>query len=728
MAAHRTVRTALSLILTLALAVPAFAQAIGDAAPAAVTAAAAADDDGAPIAMRRFALVAGANDGGPDRVLLRFARSDAEAFARVMQDLGAVAPGDTLLLTEPTPDTLRAGFLSLRQMLAAAEASDPGVRREVVFYFSGHSDEQGLLLGGTRVTYREIRSEVDALRADVRIAVLDSCASGAFTRGKGGVRRAPFQVDTAPDVRGYAFLTSASADEPAQESDRLGGSFFTHHLVAGLRGAADTSRDGRVTLNEAYQYAFHGTLANTESTFAGAQHPNYDMRLAGAGDLVLTDLRETSALLVLGEDLDGRLYIRDDEGRLAAELDKHAGRPMSLGLAPGLYTVTVERDGVLRRGAVDLSDAQPTPLDVAALGVVRAEVATTRGPAGSRDIAVEGADDDAVDYDDIPDGYRLVPFNLSLVPGLSIAGADSTKVIQYFGLHFFGGYAAQIRGAELAGLWTWEIERTEGGQAAGLFNYGGLRASGAEIAGLANVAGDLVGVQVAGITNVGWGEMGGIQVAGVTNVVGGGRGVQIAALANVASGDLVGGQFGAFNIASGKVSGVQLGVFNYAEDVDAPIGVLSIVKDGQIHGEIWASDTAAFSAALRLGSKYVYNLFAVGLNPFGKDDATRWMLGWGIGGHIPVAERWAVDIDLIGYHVNTDTWTHDFNVLGKFRVSASYSILPRLAVFAGVSLNAWAGVRDDASDWRIGSLDDEHFAEYDLDVAFWPGFFGGVRF
>ena len=86
------------------------------------------------------------------------------------------------------------------------------------------------------------------------------------------------------DTRGYAFLTltSSSAEETAQESDRLKGSFFTHYLVSGMRGAADVSRDGKVTLNEAYQFAFHETLAQTVDTRSGAQHA--DVRHQPVGD------------------------------------------------------------------------------------------------------------------------------------------------------------------------------------------------------------------------------------------------------------------------------------------------------------------------------------------------------------------------------------------------------------------------------------------------------------
>ena len=77
-----------------------------------------------------------------------------------------------------------------------------------------------------------------------------------------------------------------------------------------------------MTLNEAYTYAFNETLASTEKTQYGPQHPAYDISLSGSGDLVLTDLRSASALLTVGDDVAGRLYIRDSQGNLAVELNK----------------------------------------------------------------------------------------------------------------------------------------------------------------------------------------------------------------------------------------------------------------------------------------------------------------------------------------------------------------------------------------------------------------------
>ena len=108
---------------------------------------------------------------------------------------------------------------------------------------------RGCCWGDDRYSYRTLRDRLDQIPADVRIAVLDACSSGAFTRVKGGRARPPFMIDEAADMRGHAFLTSSAETEAAQESDRIRASYFTHYLISGFRGAADVSGDSKVTLN-----------------------------------------------------------------------------------------------------------------------------------------------------------------------------------------------------------------------------------------------------------------------------------------------------------------------------------------------------------------------------------------------------------------------------------------------------------------------------------------------
>jgi hypothetical protein len=306
--------------------------------------------------VRRLAVVVGANHGAADRIPLRYAVTDAERMAAVVTQMGGVEAAECIVLREPTRRALLDSLATAR--LRAAAVMPEASRVEVLVYFSGHADEQGLMLGRELMPYRELRTAIDGVGADVGITILDACASGAITRLKGGKPHRAFLTGAPGDVQGYAFLTSSSANEAAQESERLQASFFTHALLTGMRGAADLSGDGRVTLGEAYQFAFGETLASTAKTQAGAQHPAYDIKMAGTGDVVLTDVRHTASSLILAADYDGRFLVLNANRQLVAELYKPFGRTVELGLEPGDYDVYFEQGRTLLASSLKLVDGQ----------------------------------------------------------------------------------------------------------------------------------------------------------------------------------------------------------------------------------------------------------------------------------------------------------------------------------------------------------------------------------
>jgi hypothetical protein len=563
--------------------------------------------------VRRFALLTGASQGGPDRVRLRFAASDAHAMERVLADLGGLGESDTILLMESGREGLRAGFAALKARVAGART--PGVRTEMIFYYSGHSDENGLLLGAERVSYPEIRAWVDDTGADVRIAVLDSCASGALTRNKGGLHRPPFLVDNSSAARGHAYLTASSENEAAQESDRLGAAYFTHYLVSGLRGAADASHDGRVTLAEAYQYAFTETLARTESSRGGPQHASYDFQLAGKGDLVMTDLRATSASLVLPAEMSGRLFVRDANNQLVAEVHKLPSQPIELGLPPGRYRLTLDDNRRLSETTVVLAVGESHALVPAQLVALVPTGSTSRGggqpaagdteagptsrasPVGTLVQPVAAATGPA----------RAVAVDLSIVPGFDTNGGVPADNHVVFG---FLARSASLSGLSLT-LGHEVLHDGSGVQigALGALDGGGFR--GVQLSGGGSVTrGDVRGLQIAGIGNytdgsvrgvqyggaIDWarGGLDGLQMSGAVSAAAGGRGAQVAGGVNMVGADFVGVQIagavnaattgrlsgvqlaGGANVASG-ISGLQLAVVNVGGDVTgAQIGVVNV--------------------------------------------------------------------------------------------------------------------------------------------------------
>lgn len=338
------------------------------------------------VSTKRFALVVGANDGGADRVILRYAVSDAKAMKKVLEEMGGISPADSILLEEPDRRTL---FTQLGKMKAMIKKAKEEYRRvEAILYYSGHSDEQYILLGSEKISYKEYREAINGMKADVRIAILDSCAPGAFTRVKGGKKTAPFLLDTAYNMKGYAFMASSSSTEASQESDRLKASFFTHNLISGLRGAADMTPDGRITLNEAYQYAFNATLSQTENTMRGPQHPSYNIQMSGTGDVVMTDIQKSSSVLVIKKDVFGKIFIHNKENVLVIELTKPFGRDLELGLEHGKYRVLNIRDSHIFEAKITLKKGKCFELNKSFF--TKTDIIYTRSRGDGKNPAPEG--------------------------------------------------------------------------------------------------------------------------------------------------------------------------------------------------------------------------------------------------------------------------------------------------------------------------------------------------
>jgi uncharacterized caspase-like protein len=159
----------------------------------------------------------------------------------------------------------------------------------LLLYFSGHGvlDDQGHLylavkdterdlLSGTAIPADFITSEMDRSRSRRQVLMLDCCHSGAFARGSKGVVGASVGTASAFEGTGYGrvVLTATDATQYAWEGDQVIGqadnSVFTHFMIQGLQtGEADQDHDGRVTLDELYDYVYARVVAQTPKQTPG---------------------------------------------------------------------------------------------------------------------------------------------------------------------------------------------------------------------------------------------------------------------------------------------------------------------------------------------------------------------------------------------------------------------------------------------------------------------------
>lgn len=314
---------------------------------------------GSANAEQRYALVIGANPGWASDRPLRFAESDAERVRDVLVGLGGFAPDRVALLRDPDTSEVRA---TLRDLARVAQASAEDTL--VFVYYSGHADDDRLHLKGEPLTFKELQTTLRGLPATLKLAVIDACKSGAVTR-KGGARTDEFAVSVEnPKLSGMVILTSSGADELSQESRALAGSVFTHHLVSGLRGAADANKDSQVTLAEAYQYAYARTRADT-ATSGAPQRPAFRYELTGQGELVLARLGNTrSAQMTVPRGATTKYVVLDaHEWRLVAEAQAEQDRDVTLALAPGTYRIKKVLADRLEVGSLVLAAGEKALVD-----------------------------------------------------------------------------------------------------------------------------------------------------------------------------------------------------------------------------------------------------------------------------------------------------------------------------------------------------------------------------
>ncbi len=114
---------------------------------------------------------------------------------------------------------------------------------------------------------------------------------------------------------------------------------------------------------------------------AGAQHPSRHIQMSGTGDVVITEIRKSAAVLVLDASFAGRVFVHDAAGALLVELNKPAGREVAIGLDAGGYRIFVVGEAGAREAQVKLEDGKSVVLGRDDFAKVARVPATVRGTA-----------------------------------------------------------------------------------------------------------------------------------------------------------------------------------------------------------------------------------------------------------------------------------------------------------------------------------------------------------
>jgi hypothetical protein len=318
------------------------------------------------------------------------------------------------------------------------------------------------------------------------------------------------------------------------------------------------------------------------------------------------------------------VFIRPDGSEIHRTLDLPRRRPLAT------ETVAYAAANLLRDEAADLlaSLQKASPRSVAT-SPPRATALVATPPPAERP-APPACSQSA----DLAFGFDLAPR-----VGTSSAAPNGVRVLS---VNLFGGLAGGLHGFELGAGVNIERQFACGLQVAGVSNVVGGPVEGAQVAPLNWALGGVQGLQV-GVVQIARASMKGVQFGPLNLVTGPLAGSQLGTT-NIVGDRVSGAQIGVVNIATGRVQGTQVGLVNYADDSDASIGLVSVVRHGHTDVEAWGTESGLAIAGLRHGSALLHNVYGAGVQLGGQRE---WALVFGLGVHASLAPWMGLDVDLL---------------------------------------------------------------------------------
>jgi hypothetical protein len=203
---------------------------------------------------------------------LRSPRRDVEELGAVLRRVGYGQ------VSAEVDCTARQAQRAVERFLLEARRDD--ALNLVFFSTHGLSDRQGKLyfafsdteqeyLSATAVAAEWVRDRIHDSRSKATVVLVDCCFSGGFITGMRARSGREIDVDVLvqglPEGSGVAVLTASGEREASFEdldSAEVRPSYFTEAVVAGIgTGAADLNRDGRITVDELYEYVYHSVVS-----------------------------------------------------------------------------------------------------------------------------------------------------------------------------------------------------------------------------------------------------------------------------------------------------------------------------------------------------------------------------------------------------------------------------------------------------------------------------------
>lgn len=288
------------------------------------------------------------------------------------------------------------------------------------------------------------------------------------------------------------------------------------------------------------------------------------------------------------------------------------------------------------------------------------------------------------------DENKTTAFQLSFLPPLSTNGIQSYQYTNGASFNILGGISKNEKAFAFAGFSNIILNDGKGFLFAGLFNY---------------VGHDGKGLSFSGVMNMTKKQYSGFQLGGIANYAGKMKGFQFAGMANVA-GDVTGFQFGGIVNKARNVSGVQFaGLLNMAQSSDYPIGLVNIIKDGEMGVAITYNEAGSTMITFRSGGEFTYGIIGFGYN---HNSSSWYTTEAGLGIHYNCFRWLRINNEFkcssIGNNSTNPTFIISYSLYPAFRLT------PHIELFGGPSINYMNAKNTESNDllpkhaiWRKSS-------------------------
>lgn len=212
----------------------------------------------------------------PQILARKYASLDAEMVANYFQSLGGVPASNIRLLQD---------WKALRPDIdeALLDWLPPHMTKDavVIVYFAGQAmvtptgdillvPYEGSPSATTRLyPLKDLESALSRLKAKQALLLFDGMVSRLHSDPKAKVVPPRWDVGGGSTIR----LIGGAGFVKGLEDDKHRHGLFTYYLLRGLRGEADTNRDGEVTLGEIASYVSQKVTWASKSQFNSDQHP-----------------------------------------------------------------------------------------------------------------------------------------------------------------------------------------------------------------------------------------------------------------------------------------------------------------------------------------------------------------------------------------------------------------------------------------------------------------------